>query len=358
MGQKGHGTRALGAVIAGLLAVGLLLGLALTGPSHPPSHLASAPMAPSTTRPRTTTPPPSTTLPPKAPKKAAPWPRAAWVDVAVANVWDHVDSARTVDAAMSGTGPSITTWLAGLDYHGRLGLDDRLATQVLLDDPVVVLDQQSGWIKVRVTHQTGARWRTGIEGWMPAGQITFRPPPTSQVTATVAKNVVSAGRFQLSYGTELPVMSASSDSLTVAVPGGRASLPARDVRTTPLAATGPAVVGQAQKFMGLPYLWAGTSSYGFDCSGLTYAVYRQFGITLPRDAADQAGAGTPVARTALQPGDLVFFAWGGPIDHVGIYAGHGKMIDAPKTGGVVELVNMWGTPLAAHFVAAARYLPS
>jgi cell wall-associated NlpC family hydrolase len=259
---------------------------------------------------------------------------------------------------MGGTKPSITTWLARLDYQTRLGLDNLLATQVLLDDPVVVLDQQGGWIKVRVTHQTGAHWRHGIEGWMPAGQVTFRSLPRTKVTATVTTNGVVAAHLGLSYGTSLPVLSASPNTLTVAVPGGQAVLPARDLRTTALAATGPAVVAQAGKFLGLPYLWAGTSSYGLDCSGLTFAIYRQFGITLPRDAADQAGAGTPVARNALEPGDLVFFAWGGPIDHVGIYAGHGKMIDAPKTGGVVEVVPMWGTPLAVHFVAAARYLPA
>lgn len=360
MGRKGHWTRVWGPAIGGLILVGFVLGLVLSRPSHTPSRLVSAPMATATTQRSVTT---TSTVPAlratlAKPKLVSPWPRSAWVDVPVANVWDHVDSARTLDAPMSGKAPSITTWLAALDYQTRLGLDNLLATQVLLDDPVVVLDQQAAWIKVRVTHQTGARWQHGIEGWIPAGQITFRPPPKTKVTATITTNRVVVGHLGLSYGTALPVLSASRRALTVAVPGGQATLPSSVVRTTPLKATGPAVVSQAEKFLGLPYLWAGTSSYGFDCSGLTYAVYRQFGITLPRDAADQAAAGTPVARGALEPGDLVFFAWGGPIDHVGIYAGNGKMIDAPKTGGVVEVVNMWGTPLSTHFVAAARYLPN
>ena len=357
MGRKGRWAQVLAGIIAGLLVLGVVLAtpdhhrraataVAVRGTAPVPTTSVAAPTA---------APVPTTAH--RAPPKVSPWPKAAWVDVAVANVWDHVDSARPLDAAMSGTAPSITTWLAGLDYQGRLGLDNLLATQVLLDDPVVVIDQQGGWTKVRVTHQTGARWVHGIEGWMPAGQITFRPPPKSKSTATISANTVVVGADHLSYGTELPLLRQTADAVTVAVPGGQATLPSSVLRTAPLAASGPAVVAQAERFLGLPYLWAGTSSFGFDCSGLTFAVYRQFGITLPRDAADQAGAGTPVARNSLKPGDLVFFAWGGPIDHVGIYAGNGKMVDAPKTGGVIELVNMWGTPLSTHFVAAARYLP-
>ena len=356
MGRKGHWTRGLGPAIAGLLVIGLITGAVLSRSGPTRARLTSVPQVAVTSEPTSTSSVPSRTLP--IPKKKSPWPRPAWVDVPVANVWDHVDSARTLDVAMSGTAPSITTWLAGLNYQSRLGLDNLLATQVLLDNPVVVLDQQGGWVQVRVIHQTGAHWQRGIEGWMPAGQVTFRSPPKTKMTATITTNRITAGHLALSYGTTLPVLSASGRALTVAIPGGQATLPTNDVRTTPLKATGPAVVAQAEKFLGLPYLWAGMSSYGFDCSGLTYAVYRQFGIDLPRDAADQQVAGTPVARTALEPGDLVFFAWGGPVDHVGIYAGDGKMIDAPKTGGVVEMVNMWGTPLAAHFVAAARFLPA
>ena len=353
MGLKGRGAEGIGAAIAGLLVLGVVLGLVLSEPTRRPVRLLSVPGAAAGTTPATT----ATTISGSGPeRKRSPWPKPGWVDVPVANVWDHVDSARPLDAAMSGRAPSITTWLAGLDYQGRLGLDDLLATQVLLDDPVTVLDQRGGWAKVRVTHQTGATWRHGIEGWMPSGQITFHPPPYSPVVATVSTNTVVVGHERLSYGTSLPVLSATPKALTVAVPGGPATLPAGYFRTEPLAASGGAVVAQAKKFLGLPYLWAGTSGFGFDCSGLTFSVYRQFGITLPRDAADQAAAGTQVVRTGLEPGDLVFYAFGGPIDHVGIYAGKGKMIDAPQTGGVVELVDMWGTPLSKHFVAAARYL--
>jgi len=78
---------------------------------------------------------------------------------------------------------------------------------------------------------------------------------------------------------------------------------------------------------------------------------------LPRDAADQAGAGRPITRANLAPGDLVFFAFGaGGIDHVGIYAGHGLMIDAPETGRSIEVVPLSAPGLEAGYAGARRYL--
>jgi cell wall-associated NlpC family hydrolase len=257
---------------------------------------------------------------------------------------------------MGGPAPNVAAWLAGLSYQGRLGLDNLLATQVLLDDPLVVLGRLGEWVHVRVTQQTGSVWRHGIEGWMPAAQISFEPPPKTPVTATVAMPTAIVGGLRLSYGTVLPVLDASDGMFTVAVPRGRATVLSNGLRTKHLVASGAGVVAEVERFVGLPYLWAGTSGFGFDCSGLTFAVYRQFGITLPRDAADQAAAGTPVTKKDLEPGDLVFFSFGGVIDHVGIYAGGGKMLDSPQTGGTVELVDMWGTPLSTHFAGAARYV--
>ena len=74
---------------------------------------------------------------------------------------------------------------------------------------------------------------------------------------------------------------------------------------------------------------------GFDCSGLVQYVYKKLGVELPRRSSDQARAGQPVALADLQKGDLVFF--GTPVDHVGIYAGDGKMVVAPHRGDVVKI---------------------
>jgi cell wall-associated NlpC family hydrolase len=99
-----------------------------------------------------------------------------------------------------------------------------------------------------------------------------------------------------------------------------------------------AALSFAARQLGTPYLWGGTGSGGFDCSGLVQAAYRAAGITLPRVAQDQFDAGPTVpAGTTVAPGDLVFFG-GGPsaVDHVGLYVGSGEMIDAPHTGALVR----------------------
>lgn len=116
---------------------------------------------------------------------------------------------------------------------------------------------------------------------------------------------------------------------------------------------GSDAVDLASEFMGTPYVWGGESpESGFDCSGLVQYVYGKLGVSLPRVSADQAKAGQPVAVADLQKGDLVFF--GSPVDHVGIYAGGGKMVVAPKTGDVVKVQDI----NFDRVVAARRVAPS
>lgn len=282
--------------------------------------------------------------------------RRAWVSVPVATVWNHADSARPVDAAAVSAGDDVAAWLAGMDVSTRLGLDDLVATQALMYERVVVIGTQGRWDHVVVTGQTGSQYPLGIAGWISAAQLRFGTPPHGSSTVTVAAARLAVGPYTLSYGTRLPVVGRVGADPVVQVPAGRFPVPADAVLTAPREPSGAAVVDQARRFLGLPYLWAGTSAYGFDCSGLTYQVYRQFGVTLQRDAADQAAQGRPVSRADLQPGDLVFFAFGGPVDHVGIYAGGGKVIDSPRTGASVEEVPLWSGPLGPWYVGARRYL--
>jgi cell wall-associated NlpC family hydrolase len=103
---------------------------------------------------------------------------------------------------------------------------------------------------------------------------------------------------------------------------------------------GESVVTDAEKYLGVPYRWGGTSPVtGFDCSGFTQHVFADLGVSIPRTAAEQSQIGTPVSSLAqAQPGDLVFY--GSPAYHVGIYIGSGKMIDAPTAGQSVSITDV------------------
>ena len=100
-------------------------------------------------------------------------------------------------------------------------------------------------------------------------------------------------------------------------------------------ATRNAVVAYAKQFLGNPYKYGGTSlTDGADCSGFVMSVFSHFGISTGRSSRDQAGRGKEIDVSEVQPGDLLFYASGGYINHVGIYIGGGQIIHAsnPSTG--------------------------
>lgn len=121
-------------------------------------------------------------------------------------------------------------------------------------------------------------------------------------------------------------------------------------------ATGKAICDEAAKYLGVPYVWGGTSPLGFDCSGLVQYVFRSLGMDISRTTYTQINEGIPVSREELQPGDLVFFARNGDVHHVGIYVGNGTMLHAPNTGSVVQYQSIDTPYYASQFCGGRRFV--
>lgn len=297
--------------------------------------------------------------------------RPALVAVAVATVWNAPGVARPVDEPSLTNPVDVGRWIATMTHDDKLWLVDRLVTQALYGERVVVREIAGSWARVVVSGQPSSQDPDGYPGWMPSAQLRAGEAPVTATSAVVIRPTTplrdaadpSRPMLDLSYNTRLPVLAPGASDVTVALPtGGRGLLAASDVDVVPPGPRPTAaadLVAGARLFSGLPYLWAGTSSAGYDCSGFTLAVYGVRGIVLPRDADDQAGIGTPVDRSRLQPGDLLFYsstAERSSITHVSMYVGDGMMIQAPATGRTVETVPVDSPAYAPRFWGARRYL--
>lgn len=122
---------------------------------------------------------------------------------------------------------------------------------------------------------------------------------------------------------------------------------------------GQAAVDLAAQFLGVPYVWGGTSPSGFDCSGLMQYVYNQLGYKINRVAEDQMKNGIAISRENLAPGDLVGFyssPGSGYISHIGMYVGNGIMIHAPHTGDVVKYTSIDGSYYSSRFAGGRRII--
>jgi cell wall-associated NlpC family hydrolase len=156
-----------------------------------------------------------------------------------------------------------------------------------------------------------------------------------------ARQIAIAGAVRQRLATQPP------PSPTETVVGASAATP--ETTIAPPSRFG-GVVGVAMRYLGVPYRWGGASPSGFDCSGFVMYVYAQVGVSLPHSSYAQYGAGVPVSRDQLQPGDLVFF---NGLGHVGIYIGGNQMIHAPHTGDVVKISSLTGW-YASTYVGARR----
>jgi len=121
-------------------------------------------------------------------------------------------------------------------------------------------------------------------------------------------------------------------------------------------AAGEQIASLAKTLVGAPYRYGGADTSGFDCSGLVYFVHRQLGISVPRTAAEQSLAATPVDLARLEPGDVVFFRDSGPeATHVGVYTGAHRFVHAPKSGRPVGYASLEDDYYRETFLGAGRF---
>lgn len=221
-------------------------------------------------------------------------PRSATVHVPVTVLWRSPESPRAVDQIMLDAQPDHAGWLAAMDAPGtprensRFGLLDRIESQVVQGEPVSVLEQDEEWSRVVVPWQPHHADERGYPGCVRTAHLSpDAPGPRPAAAAPVpAESLLDAGR----------------------------------------------------RYLGLPYLWGGTSETALDCYGIVHVVCRTHGLVVPRDAGDQQTICEPVELGTELPGDLYFFAHPGKsIHHVGFVTGERTMLHAPGTGnGVVE----------------------
>ncbi len=114
----------------------------------------------------------------------------------------------------------------------------------------------------------------------------------------------------------------------------------------------------AMQMVGVPYQWGGASPRGFDCSGLVQYAYSNAGLQLPRTAAAQMNAVTPLTLENAEAGDLLFFRDGKRTSHVAIYLGQGRFVHAPSTGKSVSLDSFSNTYWRMRFARAGRVQPT
>ena len=259
------------------------------------------------------------------------------------------------------------------------------------DEVVVLLGKHGDWYKVSYNLQTGymhskyldATTRENVElgyGMVTGDKVSVRSGPSTSnakvATAAISDTAYIIGInnqwFKVIYGNSIGyIRSDYVQLIQIPYENRDSSNPplffrkGKSIGLTPSAsalngeyasATAQKIISTARQYIGVPYLWGGTTSNGFDCSGFVQYVFKLNGITLPRTSKEQYTVGAWVSKSNLIPGDLVFFNTNGSgVSHLGIYIGNGQFIHSSSSKGVTisELSNSYW---AARYYGARRVL--
>ncbi|MFD1887061.1 C40 family peptidase [Paenibacillus wenxiniae] len=298
------------------------------------------------------------------------------VNVAVATLWTEPGLARKLDAPSLTSPVDMDKWTQAMNTaEKRRWLTGKTETQALYGQELRLLQVKGDWAYVAVVSQSTPKSNYGYPGWMPKAQMltvtdasAYADCPVAVVSDKTTKlygDDRSTSRLTLSFNTRLPITARVNGWVGVHLPDDQTGWlkestveiidPSKD-RSQPTAAE---VIATGKRFLGLPYLWAGVSAYGFDCSGFTSTIYGFHGINLPRDASAQIKEGQAVSWNNLQPGDLMFFAHKqgkGSVHHVSMYIGNGQMMHSPKAGKTVEIISINTPAYKSEFAGARRYI--
>ena len=242
-------------------------------------------------------------------------------------------------AFFAGALPTAVVLQPVANMYSRPSADADVVSQAIYGANVGIVEKTDWWVRIRTADD--------YLGWVPitavaSGKPYAAGPGAAQVRslfahiyreASVTKH---APLITVPFESRLEIVAEPNDAdkrwYEVRLPDDRAGwVQAGDITLHSKTMTIPEMLEFSKRFLGIPYTWGGTSSYGYDCSGFSQMLGRQRGVIMPRDAQPQADWSGVVAvdRKDLKPGDLLYFgASDKKITHTGIYMGNGKFINA------------------------------